>query len=201
MAASRPFWKWESQKWVVLFDVSCSNSLPNLKLIWAVTAKLWTLTCQNLGNFLKFQQKEANISVKNHDIENPKTWTAVDVCFYEKQPYQWYDACPWIFKHKHVKKIYFSWFFGRKSPLFSLKIEISKIRKHQHVAEDVCFDLKSSYGESHANPERSVGAVWGHPPFSEIQNGRRSAILNLIIRQIMGILTLTYIRPLIQILG
>ena len=54
---------------------------------------------------------------------------------------------------------HFSGIFGRKSPIFSLKIEILKIRKHWHAAEDVCFDLKSSYGESHADPERSVEAV------------------------------------------
>ena len=57
------------------------------------------------------------------------------------------------------KKNIFFYFSAEKVLIFSLKIGISKIRKHHHVAEDVCFDLKSSYGESHANPERSVGAV------------------------------------------
>ena len=39
-------------------------------------------------------------------------------------------------------------FFGRKSPLFSLKIQILKIQMHGHVAEVVCFHEKSSYGSS-----------------------------------------------------
>ena len=93
----------------------------------------------------------------------------------------------------------FSWFFVRKSPIFSLKIEILKIQKHRHVAEDVFYHTKPSNGNSHAHPKRSVGAVWGHPSFSAIQNGRQSAILYLITRQIMVIVTLTYIPSLISI--
>ena len=92
-----------------------------------------------------------------------------------------------------------SWFFGRKSPIFPLKIKILKIRKHRHVAEDVCFHIKPPNGDSHAHPKRSVGAVWGHPWFSAIQNGLQSAILNLITRQTMVIVTLTYIPSLISI--
>ena len=126
---------------------------------------------------------------------------AEDVCFHMKPPYCWYNACPRSYKHKQVKIFNFSAIFGRKSPIFSLKIEILKIRKHRHVAEDVCFHIKPSHSNSHAHPKRSVGAIWGHPSILTIQNGRWSAILNLITRQITGILTMAYSPPLISISG
>ena len=92
-------------------------------------------------------------------------------------------------------------FFVENVHYFSLKIEILKIWKHRHVAEDVCFHIKPSYGHSHAYPLRLVGAICGHPSFSAIQNGRQSAILNLIAGKIIWIVTLTYFWPLIAISG
>jgi len=72
MAASQPFWTWESRKLVYSLKASYTTSLPNFILIRGTTAKLWTQTCQNLGIFSNFRQKKSNIFVKNRDIENPK---------------------------------------------------------------------------------------------------------------------------------
>ena len=43
------------------------------------------------------------------------------------------------------KYVIFAKFFGRKSPLFSLKINILKFQKDWHVAEDVYFHIKPPY--------------------------------------------------------
>ena len=83
-----------------------------------------------------------------------KTWTGSWGCVL-----QWPDACLRRYKHKHVKIFIFSGIFKRESPIFPFKIKILKIWIHQHIAEDVCFNIKPSQGNSHAHPKRSVGAV------------------------------------------
>ena len=62
-----------------------------------------------------------------------------DVCIHIKSSYGWSNIQLLSYEPKCVKIEDFSWFFGRKSPIFSLKIEILKIRKHRHVAEYVSF--------------------------------------------------------------
>jgi hypothetical protein len=92
----------------------------------------------------------------------------------------------------NIVKFYFLiFFFHTKMPLFSFKIKISKIRKDRHEADDVFFHYQQENGHQHSYPIRSVGAVWCHPPFSWIQNGRQLAILNPTLWQIIQIATLT----------
>ena len=93
---------------------------------------------------------------------------AEDVCFYMISSYGWSYVRQWSYEPKHIKILHFYWFFGGKRPLFSLKIEILKIRKHRHVAEDVCFHIKSSYSHSHAYPLRSVELYAVTPHFQPI---------------------------------
>ena len=60
------------------FTCSCGCPLSSkiiIWLIWYTSATLWTQTCQNFEFFWFFFQKKSKISVKNQDIENPKTWT------------------------------------------------------------------------------------------------------------------------------
>ena len=134
--------------------------------------------CKNFGFFwFFFSEKVQNFRLKSRYWQSEKNvQVVVNVCFHMKSPYQWSDACPWSYKHKHIKIFHFSEIFGRKSPIIPLKIEISKIRKHRHVAEDVCFHIKPSHDNSHAHPKRSVGAVWGHPHFRKFKmaSGRPS---------------------------
>ena len=102
-----------------------------------------------------------------------------DVCFHIKSSYGWSNIQLPSYEPKYVKIWDFKKNFSRKSPIFSLKIKILKIRKHRRLAEDVCSRMKPSHDNSHTHPKRSIVAVWWDFSFSATQNGHQLSILDL----------------------